>query len=491
MADYLSRHPSADENPPEPEEDYVNLILPGLVPISLSRETIADATSADKILVLLIKSISEGALLKDQCLHPFKIVFDELCVSSDGIILRGERILIPETLRMKCIDVAHEGHLGIVKTKRLLRSKVWFPGIDQMVEAKNNSCLACKANSRAEPKAPVIFSEAPPHAWHTIALDFFGPIENVYLMVTYDKLSRYPIVSILNTIQCPSVKSELMIIFSVFGIPKDVISDNGPPFNSRDFKDFATEYNFNHRRITPCWPQANGGAESFMVNLGKVIRCAQIEGKPWRHELVKFLANYRATPNLTTGLAPSELIFRRANTSRLPTGHLPETNSIEALARSRDKEAKARLPNNSSKLQVASKIRIGDQVLVQWKKTNKLMSRFDPVPYVVKFIKGTMVTAERSDHSITRNLSFFKLWQPITNSKASTTAFRPRSPSFELLDPIQVRPMRVNPTSPQAQVVEEDGNEMILKWSWGSKFTSAGSNSSCYSQAFKSSENWN
>ena len=177
MAEHLSRH--ADEKPPEPEEDFVNLILPGLVSISLSRETIAKATSADETLVLLIRSISEGALLKDRCLHPFKIVFDELCVSSDEIILREERKLIPETVRMKCIDVAHEGNLEMVKTKRLLRSKVWFLGIDQMVEAKINSCLACKANSRTKPKAPVIFSEEPAHAWQTMALDFLSPIENV------------------------------------------------------------------------------------------------------------------------------------------------------------------------------------------------------------------------------------------------------------------------------------------------------------------------
>ena len=138
MADYLWRHPSADEKPPESEEDYVNLILPGLFPTALSRKAMAQATSDDKTLVILKRSISEGTLLKDQSLQPFKIVFDELCVSSDGIILRGERILIPESLRMKCIDLVHEGHLGIVKTKRLLRSKFWFPGMYQLVETSDN-----------------------------------------------------------------------------------------------------------------------------------------------------------------------------------------------------------------------------------------------------------------------------------------------------------------------------------------------------------------
>ena len=71
-----------------------------------------------------------------------------------------------------------------------------------------------------------------------------------------------------------------------------------------------------------------------------------------------------------------------------------------------------------------------------------------------------MVTAERPDHSITSKLSFFMLCQPITNNKTLTTAVRPRFPSFELLGPIQVRPYRATATRPQAQVNEEEGNEM-------------------------------
>ena len=199
-----------------------------------------------------------------------------MCISSGGIILRGERIIIPASLRDKCIDLAHQGHLGIVKTKRLLRFRVWFPGIDKLTEEKIKSCLACQANGPNPPKAPVIPSTAPPYAWHTLAIDFFGPFENIYLMVLYDKLSRYPLVPVLNNIQCSTVKAELTSIVSTFCIPKEVVSDNGPPFNSKEFAIFATEFNFHHRRITPYWPQANGAAESFMINLGKVFRCALI-----------------------------------------------------------------------------------------------------------------------------------------------------------------------------------------------------------------------
>ena len=66
-----------------------------------------------------------------------------------------------------------------------------------------------------------------------------------------------------------------------------------------------------------------------MKNLGKIIRCAVVEGKPWRTELTRFLANYRATPHLSTGFAPNDLIFRRANTSKLPIASIPVSNPDE------------------------------------------------------------------------------------------------------------------------------------------------------------------
>ena len=54
-------------------------------------------------------------------------------------------------------------------------------------------------------------------------------------------------------------------------------------------------------------------------------------------------------------------------------------------------------------------MKIGDCVLVKQKRKNKLSTRFDPRPWRVTKIKGTMVTAQRENFTTTRNQSFFKL----------------------------------------------------------------------------------
>jgi hypothetical protein len=60
--------------------------------------------------------------------------FSELTLVDDGLIMRGEWIVIPEKLQKQMIQIAHEGHQGIVRTKQMLQAHVWFPGINAAVE---------------------------------------------------------------------------------------------------------------------------------------------------------------------------------------------------------------------------------------------------------------------------------------------------------------------------------------------------------------------
>ena len=44
--------------------------------------------------------------------------------------------MLPVVLRKRVVDLAHKGHQGLVKTKLLLRAKVWFPYMDSLVEKR-------------------------------------------------------------------------------------------------------------------------------------------------------------------------------------------------------------------------------------------------------------------------------------------------------------------------------------------------------------------
>ena len=58
----------------------------------------------------------------------------------DPVLLKSNQFAIPKVLRKRILDIAHQHHFGIVKTKWLMREKVWWQGMDQDVEHLIKSC---------------------------------------------------------------------------------------------------------------------------------------------------------------------------------------------------------------------------------------------------------------------------------------------------------------------------------------------------------------
>ena len=88
-----------------------------------------------------------------------------------------------------------------------------------------------------------------------------------YLLVVIDAYSRFPEVDIVHSTSAKTTINKLARIFAMHGIPRNLRSDNGPPFTSHDFKTFMEEQGIRHQRTTPNWPQANAEAERFMKPL--------------------------------------------------------------------------------------------------------------------------------------------------------------------------------------------------------------------------------
>lgn len=89
-----------------------------------------------------------------------------------------------------------------------------------------------------------------------------------------------------------TVIPQLNAIFSRQGIHEVIKSDNGPPFDSKEFAKFASYLGFIHRRMTPLWPEANSEAGRFMQTLKKTVTAIAVERKNWKQELKTFLRQY-------------------------------------------------------------------------------------------------------------------------------------------------------------------------------------------------------
>ena len=143
--------------------------------------------------------------------------------------LRGKCLVVPASLQQKVVDIAHEGHQGVAKTKALLRKKVWFPAIDKMVEHAIQECIPCQAitidNSR-EPLQMTLLSDGP---WQEVSIDFADLPNGEHLLVIVDDYGPFPEVEIVSSTSSRAVLPKIDKVFSAFGIPVLAKTDNGPP----------------------------------------------------------------------------------------------------------------------------------------------------------------------------------------------------------------------------------------------------------------------
>jgi transposase InsO family protein len=425
IADYYSRYPSKNNTgiidflEELRSDSYVNSIVVDALPAAMTLAQIENATAKDdelQKLKLWILASPQPKLPHD--LLQYKHVQDELSCTSKGILLRGSTIIIPNSLRSHILDLAHCGHQGIVKTKSLIRSRVWFPGLDQLVEHRIKNCIACQANSDRQAYAPLKPSEMPPAPWHTVSGDLYGPMDDGrYWFVNYCEYTKWASVEIVKSVSQDAIEPILVSLFDHFGVPVEYKTDNGSPFQSARFASFAVAKGFKHRKITPEWPRANGGAESFMKKLGKIVRIAKITGEN-KYDLLKdFLRRYRETPHTTTKVAPSLLLLGHSRSSGIPQLAQPynqlKLHDIHAFAQRNHALATARmkLEYDTRMRALESNITVGSLVLIKLKKVCKTTPTWDPDPYRVININGTQITAQRHDRTTTRNSSFFKLYR--------------------------------------------------------------------------------
>ena len=236
----------------------------------------------------------------------------------------------------------------------------------------------------------------PDAPWDKVHLDFYGPLPSgEYLLVMIHRYSRYPEVEIIRSTKVSVVIPKLYKIFATHGIPSVVKANNGPPFNSDDFARYLNTLGIECEPSTPEWSQCNFEVERFMQPLSKAVKTAHVQGQIWQQKLYRFLLQYCTTPHTTTKVLPSELLFNRVIRGRLPT--LNKNKFVNRHDEARENEAKKQAYNKqyADKWRDAkySEVQVGDHVLVEQHKKNKLSTRFNKTPYVMTHRHRSQITA--------------------------------------------------------------------------------------------------
>ena len=180
-----------------------------------------------------------------------------------------------------------------------------------MAEKQTETCLPCQTVRTPTHQEPIKPSALPEGPWQYVEMDFQGPYPSgEYIFVMIDRYSHWPEMAFFN--KAPNAKSTILAMRSVFankGVPITCQSDNGPPFQSKEMREFSQGGGFKHKHITPEWPQANGTVERFNRTMKEALQAGSIENRPMKEMALEFIQAYRATPHRATGVSPFAALY--------------------------------------------------------------------------------------------------------------------------------------------------------------------------------------
>ena len=234
---------------------------------------------------------------------------DELS-TDEGLFLKGPGIVILSCLREEYLGKLHYGHLSARKIQENARQHLYWPGLDADVTDYVRRCQECIKKAHP-PKEPLQAHDVPQQSWERIAMDHFHFNGKLYLLVC-DYFSKFPFVFQTKSTSFATIEEHLQKLFSIEGTPKEIMSDNGPPFSSKEFNSFLSGLGIRHTTSSPNYPQSNGFIERQIQTVLRLMEKANATGRNFQEALTSL----RATP-LSDGVpSPAEILHGRSLVTR-------------------------------------------------------------------------------------------------------------------------------------------------------------------------------
>ncbi|XP_048000242.1 uncharacterized protein K02A2.6-like [Leguminivora glycinivorella] len=270
--------------------------------------------------------------------------------------------------------------------KQIARNYVWWDTVDADIERVAEQCAACRAQRPAPAPAPLHSWPWPATPWTRLNLDFLGPFNNVYYLVIIDAHSKWIEVEKIKTGSAAIVIDCLRTLFARFGLPRQVVTDNGPPFSSAEFGSYLKRNGIRHTLVAPYHPSSNGAAENAVRTIKRVLKKAVIENEKYVTALSRFLFMYRNTEHSTTKKEPAVALLGRRLRGRLDLLRPDTADVVHSAQRASEQRSEGRTLRQAEP---------GAEVLVRdyargahkWAE-GQVLAREGPVSYVVRTSDG-------------------------------------------------------------------------------------------------------
>ena len=306
LADALSCCPAraSQEIKLDMQVDYIAFMKPWI-------EKMKDSMQRDSILVTVYQLTQQGWPHQRRHIpHLARRYWDfrDKLSTDDGMLLKGPRLIIPGELQEEYLSRLHEGHLSASKVQENAKQHMYWTGINADIEDYTKQCQECIKRSQVA-KEPLQPHDIPEGPWRKLGIDYFAFDGNSYVLIC-DYFSKFPFLYRAKT-SFWSLRDHLINLFSIEGYPDEIVSDNGPPFQSKEFAKFLSGLGIKHTTSSPGYPHSNGFIEQHIQMVKNMLSKSS---NTWSFQEV--LADLRTT-RIGTGLpSPAEILHGRNLTTR-------------------------------------------------------------------------------------------------------------------------------------------------------------------------------
>lgn len=388
-ADALSRLPLEFKCDASVESPIFHVAAQQVTRHPVKAHQIARDTAHDKTLAKVLAFTHNGWNIQechDPDIKPYFIRRHELSIEQ-GCLIWGLRVLIPPNLKEPILKELHWSHPGVARMKSMARSHVWWPKLDADLERITRACRQCSKTRNAPPAAPLCPWTWPSGPWKRVHVDF-ATSEGKHYLILVDAYSKWPeVAGPMRSTDATATISVLSNLFTRYGFPEQVVSDNGPPFQSKEYGDFLKLNGIQRVLVSPYHPAANGQAERFVQTFKKFLQASEGDGT-LQLRIQNFLLSYCSTQHATTGATPTKLFLQRELRTRLSLVHpdisLHVTNNQTKMKTYYDRHTKFRT------LSPGDRVPARDHLSKEKWRTGTIVTQHAPLSYCIQLDDGRL-----------------------------------------------------------------------------------------------------
>ena len=324
---------------------------------------------------------------------------DELS-ENDGLLFKGEQLIVPKTLQKDMLQKIHEGHLGRDKCLARAKDVLFWIGMSAQIVNLVSCCSVCNERQNAQQNEPMLPHDIPALPWTKLAADIYQLEGKQYLLIV-DYYSKFFEISQLSSLRTSDVIQAFKEQFARFGICQTLVTDAGSCFTSYEFSQFAKDWEFAHVTTSPKLSRSNGMAERTIQTVKNIIKKA----KAAQQDPMLAILHYRNTP-IIDGKSPAQLLMNRRLRTKLPCTEASlrpsvlQQEKIQQTHLNRQRQQKKYFDRHASSKSL-SELKKGDKVRMQmtrqspWIPATVVTQTDQPRSYIVSTTDGRTIRRNR------------------------------------------------------------------------------------------------